>query len=96
MALIYKEYSIALIFAGVALGAAALGTLIRYTVRPETQVIYAKEGFAVVTITWLGMSLVGALPFVISGEIPNFVDAFFETVSGLTTTGASLVTDLGP
>ncbi|MBR0231369.1 MAG: TrkH family potassium uptake protein [Clostridia bacterium] len=94
VSLIYKEYSGALIFAGVALGAAALGTLIRYTVRPDTQVIYAKEGFAVVTITWLGMSLIGALPFVISREIPNFVDAFFETVSGFTTTGASLVTNL--
>lgn len=94
VALIYKEFSGALIFLGVAAGAAALGLLIRFTVRPDTQVIYAKEGFAVVTLTWVGMSLIGALPFVISGEIPNFIDAFFETVSGFTTTGASLVTNL--
>ena len=52
---------------------------------------YAKEGFVCVAVSWIAMSLVGCLPFLISGEIPRFVDAFFEIVSGFTTTGASVV-----
>lgn len=63
--------------------------------KPKSSVIYAKEGFIIVSLTWLLFSVIGALPFVISGEIPSFVDAFFETVSGLTTTGASILTDVG-
>ena len=62
--------------------------------RPKNRVIYAKEGFAIVALAWLAMSAVGALTFVISGEIPHYVDAFFETVSGFTTTGASIVRDV--
>ena len=62
--------------------------------RPKNQTIYAKEGFVIVALSWLFLSAVGALPFVLSGEIPHYVDAFFETVSGFTTTGASVVTDL--
>ena len=53
--------------------------------------IYAREGFVSVALSWLLMSLVGALPFVFSGEIPSYVDAFFEIVSGFTTTGASII-----
>jgi trk system potassium uptake protein TrkH len=53
--------------------------------------IYAKEGFAIVGIAWIMMSLFGSLPFLISREIPNFVNAFFETVSGFSTTGASIL-----
>jgi trk system potassium uptake protein TrkH len=52
--------------------------------------------FAVVALAWVGMSLFGALPFVISGDIPNFIDAFFETVSGFTTTGATILTAVEP
>ena len=53
--------------------------------------IFAKEGLVIVALSWIVMSLFGALPFIISGVIPNFVDAFFETVSGFTTTGASIL-----
>ena len=53
--------------------------------------LFAKEGFVIVSLSWILMSLVGCLPFVISGEIPNFFDAFFETVSGFTTTGATVL-----
>lgn len=53
--------------------------------------LYAREGFVSVALSWLLMSLVGALPFVFSGEIPSYVDAFFEIVSGFTTTGASII-----
>ncbi len=60
--------------------------------KPKNQVIYAREGFAVVSLSWLLMSALGALPFWISQEIPVYIDAFFETVSGFTTTGASILT----
>ena len=63
-------------------------------IRPKTREIYAREGFSCVGLSWLAMSLLGSLPFVISGDIPRFVDAFFETVSGFTTTGASILNDI--
>ena len=63
--------------------------------RTHKQAIYAKEGFVIAALSWIFLSAVGALPFVISGEIPNYIDAFFETVSGFTTTGASILTNLG-
>ncbi|MBE6949617.1 MAG: TrkH family potassium uptake protein [Ruminococcaceae bacterium] len=56
--------------------------------------IYPREGFVIVALSWVIMSAVGAVPFVISGYIPSFVDAFFETVSGFTTTGATILTDV--
>ncbi|MBR6376993.1 MAG: TrkH family potassium uptake protein [Oscillospiraceae bacterium] len=71
-----------------------LGLLLCRLCRTDNQVIYAKEGFLITALAWLCVSAVGALPFLISGEIPNFVDAFFETVSGFTTTGASILTDV--
>lgn len=91
--LIYKESCAKtfLISIGIALVAGFALTLI---FKPGSKVIYAKEGFVIVSLAWLALSLVGALPFYISGEIPSFVDAFFETVSGFTTTGASILTDV--
>ncbi len=62
--------------------------------KPQRTALYARDGLAVVALAWIAMSAFGALPFVISGDIPNFVDAFFETVSGFTTTGASVLTDV--
>ncbi len=62
--------------------------------KTENKRIYSKEGFVIVSLAWIIMSVIGTLPFVISGEIPSFVDAFFETVSGFTTTGASILTDV--
>ncbi len=56
--------------------------------------IMLREGYAIVSLSWIVVSVLGALPFVLSGSIPNFIDAFFETVSGLTTTGASIVDDV--
>lgn len=56
--------------------------------------MYAREGLIIVGLSWLLIALFGALPFVISGEIPNYIDAFFEAASGFTTTGASIVTDV--
>ncbi len=59
--------------------------------RPKNTRIYAKEGFVCVALGWILLSAFGALPFVLSGAIPHYVDAFFETVSGFTTTGASIL-----
>ena len=60
-------------------------------VKTKSQDIFAREGFAVVGLSWIVMSLFGALPFVLAGQIPNYLDALFETVSGFTTTGASIL-----
>ena len=62
--------------------------------KPENTAIYARDGLIVVALAWVLMSAFGALPFVISGEIPRYTDAFFETVSGFTTTGSSILTDV--
>lgn len=62
--------------------------------KPEKQQIYAKEGYMIVAFSWILMSLFGALPFYLSGHIPRFEDAFFETVSGFTTTGATILTNI--
>ncbi|MBE6573385.1 MAG: TrkH family potassium uptake protein [Ruminococcaceae bacterium] len=71
-----------------------LGHFIMWAAKPKDKTIYAREGFIMVALSWLTFSAMGALPFVISGEIPNYIDAFFETVSGFTTTGASILTDI--
>ena len=81
-----------LIAAGVAL---LVGGGLVLLCRTKKQALYAQEGFVIAALSWIFLSAVGALPFVLSGEIPSYVDAFFETVSGFTTTGASIVTDLG-
>lgn len=62
--------------------------------RPENKVIYAKEGLVIVGLAWILWSLFGALPFVLTGSIPSYVDAFFENVSGFTTTGSTILTDI--
>jgi trk system potassium uptake protein TrkH len=73
---------------------AGAGGLICSFRKPKNTVIYAKEGFLVTALSWVLMSMTGALPFVIAGEIPHYIDAVFETVSGFTTTGASILTDV--
>ncbi|MBE6576507.1 MAG: TrkH family potassium uptake protein [Clostridia bacterium] len=93
VSLIYREpcgWSF-LVAAGLSLAVAAALTFLS---RPKSQVIYAREGFAIVALGWLLTSLLGCLPFILSGEVPSFFDAFFETVSGLTTTGASILTNV--
>ncbi len=62
--------------------------------KPENKSLYAREGMVIVAVSWILISLIGALPFYISGEIPSFVDCFFETVSGFTTTGSTILTDV--
>ena len=80
-------------FLAVAVGIMVLGHLLSFK-KPKNQVFYAKEAFVSVPLSWLVVSLFGALPFVISGDIPNFINAFFEMVSGFTTTGSSILTNV--
>ncbi len=93
VALLYRE-SCLWAFLAAAGVAAVLGSGLTLLRRPKNQTIYAKEGFVIVALSWLLLSAVGALPFFISREIPSYVDALFETVSGFTTTGASILTDV--
>ena len=62
--------------------------------KPKDPVLYAREGFVIVALSWIVLSLLGAIPFFISGVIPSYLDAVFETVSGFTTTGASILTEV--
>lgn len=72
---------------------ALIGALLQLP-KPRRDSLYQKEGFALVSLTWVVMALFGALPFVINGDIPHYVDACFEILSGFTTTGASIVQDV--
>ena len=62
--------------------------------KPKNNRIYGKEGFAIVGLAWILWSLFGAIPFVITGSVPNYTDAFFETVSGFTTTGSTILQEI--
>ncbi len=62
--------------------------------KPKNSTIYGKEGFVIIAIAWIFWSAFGALPFYLSGEIPTYIDALFETVSGFTTTGSTILTDI--
>lgn len=92
--IIYTETLSAISFLITAAIAFVLGTFLIFVSKPNNRTIYAREGFVIVAFAWICISLIGALPFVISGQIPSFIDALFETVSGFTTTGASIVNDL--
>ena len=93
VALIYGE-SCAEAFIITILIAAALGFAVSRLCSGAEKDIFIREGLAIVSLSWISISAIGALPFVISGEIPSYIDAFFETVSGFTTTGASILTDV--
>lgn len=91
VALIYGESALPFLLTVALLLAVSLPAVLR---RPKNTRIYAKDGFVCVAAAWILMSAFGALPFVFSGAIPNLISAFFETVSGLTTTGASILTEV--
>lgn len=94
VSLIYREGArnvLAFLIPLVAL--AAVGALLQLP-KPRRTALYQKEGFALVALVWIVMTLFGAIPFVINGDIPNYVDACFEMMSGFTTTGASIITDI--
>ncbi len=72
----------------------AVSGLLLQRLKPERQNLYQKEGFALTALVWIVMTLFGAVPLVISGDVPRYVDACFEIMSGFTTTGASIITDI--
>ena len=80
-------------FLGTAAVCAVAGRLLTLKKRKKTT-LYSRDGFMVVAMSWIVLSLFGAMPFWLSGSIPSFVDALFETVSGFTTTGASILSDV--
>jgi trk system potassium uptake protein len=90
--LIYKESTWTYFLASIAI-ILVVGGFMASTPTKDTR-IYAKEGFVIVAMSWILVSFFGALPFYLSGEIPSLVDAFFETVSGFTTTGATILSDI--
>ena len=77
----------------VAIVCAALGICATIK-KPESTTFYLKEGCVVTALCWIILSLFGAIPLVLTGEIPSFIDALFEIVSGFTTTGASILSDV--
>ncbi|MBQ8351115.1 MAG: TrkH family potassium uptake protein [Clostridia bacterium] len=87
-ALLYQESPLPFLITIAALLAIAVPLVLQ---RPKNTRIYAKEGFVCVALGWILLSAFGALPFVLSGAIPHYADAFFETVSGFTTTGATIL-----
>ena len=92
IAVIYKETE-GISFLLVAISSGILGIIL--TIRkPGNHVFYLKEGCIITSLSWILLSIVGAVPFVLTGEIPSFTNALFETVSGFTTTGASILTDV--
>ena len=72
---------------------AVIGVLLS-ALKPKTKSLFSKEGYITVALSWIFISLFGSLPFYITGHIPSFIDAFFETASGFSTTGASILTDV--
>lgn len=72
----------------------AAGGMLLQRLKPNRNALYQKEGFALTALVWVIMTLFGAIPFVINRDIPNYVDACFEIMSGFSTTGASIVTDI--
>ena len=90
--LIYQEESaVYFVITAAVMGVLFLLTGIR---KPANRKIYGKEGMVIVALTWILWSLFGAMPFTLSGSIPSYVDAFFETVSGFTTTGSTILADV--
>lgn len=88
--LVYGEWMVLGVFLLTAAVSAGIGYAL-HTIKPRSKVFYMREGFAATSLCWVFISVMGAVPFVLTGCIPNPVDALFETVSGFTTTGASIL-----
>ena len=90
--LIYREHA-SVSYLAVAVLCLILGVLLTHK-KPRSTNLYTREGFVAVALSWIIMSIFGAIPFVLTGDIPFYVDALFETISGFTTTGSSILTDV--
>ena len=93
VSLLYAESVAAAALGGTAALCAVLGFLLRLR-KPQNKILYIREGLVIAALSWIVISIFGSLPFVFSGAIPNVIDAFFETVSGFTTTGASVLPEV--
>ena len=92
VSIIYRE-NVGYLYLAVAAASFVIGTLLTFK-KPENSKIYLKEGCVITALSWLVMSATGAVPFCITGEIPNYIDALFETASGFTTTGSSILSEV--
>ena len=90
--LIYREHA-SVSYLAVAVLCLILGVLLTHK-KPRSTNLYTREGFVAVALSWIIMSIFGAIPFVLTGDIPFYVDALFATISGFTTTGSSILTDV--
>lgn len=91
-AVIYKEDTF-VSYITVAFSCFVLGSVMTWK-KPDDTVFYLKEGCVATALSWIVLSLSGSIPFILTGEIPHFTDALFETVSGFTTTGSSILSDV--
>lgn len=91
---IYYSDNDIVVLLGCGIGTALLGFILVLLTREHEKEFTKREGYIVVSVTWIIMALFGAIPFVIHGAIPSYTDAFFETMSGFTTTGASILDDI--
>ena len=89
----YHEKRIAMIFLLIAIIMAVIMAPLT-AIKPKNKQMYAREGLVIVAMLWVIFSVIGALPFYFSGEIPHFIDAIFESASGFTTTGSTILTDV--
>ena len=94
LAYVYDEQAAAHGFLCTILFSGTGGILSVLIIKPSSEKFKARDGFFVVSLTWLVCSVVGAVPFMVSGAIPDFADALFESASGFSTTGSSILTDI--
>ncbi len=94
VSLFYREWSDAAVFAIIAAICIVLGLIFGKLLKPKKKIFYAREGFVITALAWIMLSLVGAIPFCVTGTTENYLDAVFETVSGFTTTGATIMTNI--
>ena len=94
VSLIYKEFDNFIIFVFISICMTITGLILRKTTLNDKGVLGIREGLFVVSATWIIMTLIGAIPFMVSGDIPGFYDAIFETASGLSTTGATVLENI--
>mgnify|MGYP000805005144 CR=1 FL=1 len=91
--ILYHEWHDVLVYLIVSICCTLFGLLL-YQVKPKSSTFYAREGFVAVSLSWIIMSVIGAMPFYFSSDIPDFTDALFEIISGFTTTGSSILLDV--
>ncbi|WP_037372096.1 TrkH family potassium uptake protein [Anaerovorax odorimutans] len=94
VSLIYNEFSTLFAFIKSIIPMFIIGLILTLKTRPDSTNLKMRDGFAIVALCWLLASLLGSVPFMVSGYIPRFADAFFETASGFSTTGASILTNV--